>query len=176
MCRMVLFVFFFFQAEDGIRDIGVTGVQTCALPILQWRMLDVPGMERLTGAGVYYGAAMTEALSCRGEEVYVVGGANSAGQAAMHFSIYARQVVMLVRGDSLERSMSRYLIEQIRQTPNIRVDFNSSVAEVHGGEHLEEVSVYRSETGETGRVPANYLFIFIGAVPRTDWLAGVVER
>src|SRR3712207_7799377 len=85
MCRMVLFVFFFFQAEDGIRDIGVTGVQTCALPILQWRMLDVPGMERLTGAGVYYGAAMTEALSCKGEEVYVVGGANSAGQAAMHF-------------------------------------------------------------------------------------------
>ncbi|HEV2863688.1 MAG TPA: FAD-dependent oxidoreductase [Pyrinomonadaceae bacterium] len=143
---------------------------------VQWRMLDVPGMERLTGAGVYYGAAMTEALSCKGEEVYVVGGANSAGQAAMHFSAHARRVVMLVRGDSLERSMSRYLIEQIRQTPNIRVRFNSSVAGVHGGEHLEEVSVYCSETGETSRVPANYLFIFIGAVPRTEWLAGVVER
>jgi len=143
---------------------------------VQWRMLDVPGMGRLTGAGVYYGAAMTEALSCKGEEVYVVGGANSAGQAAMHFSVYARRVVMLVRGDSLERSMSRYLIEQITQTPNIRVDFNSSVAEVHGDEHLEEISIYCSETGETSRVPANYLFIFIGAVPRTEWLAGLVER
>jgi len=83
----------------------------------------------------------------------------------MHFSVYARRVVMLVRGDSLERSMSRYLIEQIRQTPNIRVDFNSSVAGVHGDGHLEEVAVYRSDTGETKRVPANYLFIFIGAVP-----------
>jgi thioredoxin reductase (NADPH) len=143
---------------------------------VQWRMLDVPGMERLTGAGVYYGAATTEALSCRGEEVYVVGGANSAGQAAMHFARFARRVVMLVRGPSLEKSMSRYLIDQIRQTPNIRVEFNSSVAEVHGGEHLEEVSVHCSESGETNRVPANYLFMFIGAVPRTDWLAGLVER
>ncbi|HYO62581.1 MAG TPA: FAD-dependent oxidoreductase [Pyrinomonadaceae bacterium] len=143
---------------------------------VQWRMLDVPGMEGLTGAGIYYGAAMTEAMSCRDEEVYVVGGANSAGQAAMHFANYARRVVMLVRGDSLEKSMSRYLIEQIRQTPNIRVEFNSRVAEVHGAEHLEAISVHCSESGETNRVPANYLFIFIGAVPRTDWLAGVVER
>ncbi|HEX8556900.1 MAG TPA: FAD-dependent oxidoreductase [Pyrinomonadaceae bacterium] len=143
---------------------------------VQWRMLDVPGMGRLSGAGVYYGAAMTEAMSCKGEEVYVVGGANSAGQAAVHFANYARGVVMLVRAPSLEKSMSRYLIEQIRQTPNIRVEFNSSVAAVHGGEHLEAVSVRRSGTGETERVAANYLFIFIGATPRTDWLAGVVER
>jgi len=143
---------------------------------VQWRMLDVPGMERLTGAGVYYGAAMTEAVSCKDEEVYVVGGANSAGQAAMHFANYARRVVMLVRGDSLERSMSRYLVDQIAQTPNISVELNSSVVGVGGGEHLEELSVYCSESGETNRVPANYLFIFIGATPRTDWLAGVVER
>jgi thioredoxin reductase (NADPH) len=143
---------------------------------VQWLRLDVPGMERLTGAGVYYGAAMTEALSCKDEVVYVVGGANSAGQAAMHFSNYARRVVMLVRGDSLEKSMSRYLIEQIRQTPNIRVEFNSSVAAVEGGEHLEAVSVFCSESGETNIMPANYIFIFIGAVPHTEWLAGLIER
>ena len=143
---------------------------------VQWRMLDVPGMDRLTGAGVYYGAAMTEALSCKGEDVYVVGGANSAGQAAMHFANYARRVVMLVRGSSLEKSMSRYLIDQIAQTPNIGVEFNTSVVEVHGEEHLEAVSIHCAESGETNRVPANYLFIFIGAVPRTDWLEGVVER
>jgi thioredoxin reductase (NADPH) len=143
---------------------------------VQWRMLDVPGMERLTGAGVYYGAAMTEALSCKGEEVYVVGGANSAGQAAIHFAQYARRVVMLVRGTSLKKSMSSYLIDQIRQTPNISVEFNTSVAEVHGDGHLEEVSIHCSESGETERVPANYLFIFIGATPRTEWLEGLVER
>lgn len=143
---------------------------------VQWRRLDVPGMERLTGAGVYYGAALTEALSCRDEEVYVVGGANSAGQSAMHFSQYARRVVMLVRGASLERSMSQYLIDQIRKTPNIRVELNSSVAEVHGDAHLEEVSVYCSDSGETNRVAANYLFIFIGAQPRTEWLGTLVER
>jgi thioredoxin reductase (NADPH) len=143
---------------------------------VQWRKLDVPGMERLTGAGVYYGAAMTEALSCRDEDVYVVGGANSAGQAAMHFSQYARRVIMIVRGDSLQRSMSQYLVEQIRKTPNIHVELNSYVAEVSGETHLEQVAVHCSESNETNRLPANYLFIFIGAQPRTEWLAGVVER
>jgi thioredoxin reductase (NADPH) len=143
---------------------------------VQWRKLDVPGMERLTGAGVYYGAAMTEALSCRDEDVYVVGGANSAGQAAMHFSQYARRVIMIVRGDSLQRSMSQYLVEQIRKTPNIHVELNSYVAEVNGETHLQQVAVHCSESNETNRLPANYLFIFIGAQPRTEWLAGVVER
>jgi thioredoxin reductase (NADPH) len=143
---------------------------------VQWRTLDVPGMERLTGAGVYYGAAMTEALSCQNEDVYVVGGANSAGQAAMHFSQYARSVVMIVRGDSLEKSMSQYLVDQIRKTPNIHVEFNSSVAEVHGEGHLEEVSLYCSDSDETNRVPANYLFIFIGAQPHTEWLDSLIER
>ena len=143
---------------------------------VQWRKLDVPGIERLTGAGVYYGAAMTEALSCRDEDVYVVGGANSAGQAAMHFAQYARRVVMLVRGGALEKSMSQYLVDQIRKTPNVHVELNSSVAEVHGASHLEEISVHCSETGETNKVPANYLFIFIGAQPRTEWLAGFIER
>jgi thioredoxin reductase (NADPH) len=143
---------------------------------VQWRKLDVPGVERLTGAGVYYGAAMTEALSCQNEDVYIVGGANSAGQAAMHFSQYARRVIMIVRGRRLEKSMSQYLVDQIRKTPNIHVELQSSVAEVHGQSHLEEVSIYCSESGETNRVSANYLFILIGAQPHTGWLAGVVER
>lgn len=143
---------------------------------VQWRTFGVPGMERLTGAGVYYGAAMTEALSCQDEEVYVVGGANSAGQAAMHFSRYARRVVMLVRGAALETSMSQYLVAQIRKTPNIHVELNSSVTAVEGERHLEQISITCSESGETRAVPANYLFIFIGAQPRTEWLAGLIER
>lgn len=143
---------------------------------VQWRKLDVPGVERLTGAGIYYGAAMTETMSCRDEDVYVVGGANSAGQAAMHFSKYARRVVMLVRGASLAASMSQYLIDQIKATPNIQVEFNSAVVEAHGEERLEAISVYCSESNETNTVPASSLFILIGAMPRTDWLADVVER
>ncbi|MCP9494495.1 MAG: FAD-dependent oxidoreductase [Pyrinomonadaceae bacterium MAG19_C2-C3] len=143
---------------------------------VEWRKLDVPGMERLYGAGVYYGAAMTEALSCKDEEVFVVGGANSAGQAAMHFAKYARRVVMLVRGDALEQGMSQYLVEQIKSTPNIKVELNSSVAEVHGDERLEAVSVHCAVSGETNRVPASYLFIFIGAQPHTRWLGETIER
>jgi thioredoxin reductase (NADPH) len=143
---------------------------------VQWRKLGVPGVERLTGAGIYYGAAMTEARSCQDEDVYVVGGANSAGQSALHFARYARRVTMIVRGDSLEKSMSQYLVDQIKKTPNIHFELNSSVAEVHGESHLEEVSIYCSASGETHRLPANYLFILIGAQPHTEWLAGVVER
>ena len=143
---------------------------------VQWRRMDVPGMDRLQGAGVYYGAAITEALSCKDQDVYVVGGANSAGQAAMYFAQYARSVVMLVRGDSLAKSMSQYLIDQIKQTANIRVELNSAVAEVHGGDRLESVSIHCSQSGNTETVPANYLFIFIGAMPHTEWLDGVVER
>lgn len=143
---------------------------------VQWRKLDAPGVDRLTGAGIYYGAAMTEAMSCRDEDVYIVGGANSAGQSAMYFSRYARRVVMLVRGASLAASMSQYLIDQIKQTENIRVEYNSSVTEAHGEEHLEAISVHCTESNETNRYPANSLFILIGATPHTDWLEGVVER
>ncbi len=143
---------------------------------VQWRKLDAPNVEKLTGAGIYYGAAMTEAMSCRDEDVYIVGGANSAGQAAMYFSNYARQVVMLVRGSSLNASMSQYLIDQIKQTPNIRVEYNSQIAEVHGDDHLEAISVFCSESGETNTHPASSLFILIGAMPHTNWLDGVVER
>lgn len=143
---------------------------------VQWRTLDVPGMERLHGAGVYYGAAMTEAIACKDEEVYIIGGANSAGQAAMGFAQYARRVVMLVRGESLAASMSQYLIDQIKQTPNITVEFNSSVTEVHGDERLEAITIKCSASGDSETLPASSLFIFIGAVPHTEWLDGVVAR
>jgi thioredoxin reductase (NADPH) len=143
---------------------------------VQWRRLDATGVDRLQGAGVYYGGGATEALSCKGETVYVVGAANSAGQAAMNFARYADRVVMLVRGDSLSRTMSQYLIDQIQQTPNIQLWMHASVADVHGDKHLEEISVLCSDTNKIERVPATAMFIFIGAMPRTDWLADVVER
>ena len=141
-----------------------------------WRKLDVPGIERLTGAGVYYGAAQTEAIACSGEEVYIVGGANSAGQAAMHFSKYAHKVTILVRGESLVKSMSQYLVEQISATDNIIVRVHSSVVEVKGETSLEAIAIADIVTGEKQTVSASSLFIFIGAQPRTDWLDGVVER
>jgi thioredoxin reductase (NADPH) len=143
---------------------------------VQWRRLDVPGVDKLQGAGIYYGGGATEALSCKGELVYVVGGANSAGQAAMNFARYADRVVILVRGASLSSTMSQYLIDQIKETPNIQLWAHASVVEVHGESHLEEISVLCSDTNKVERVPASAMFIFIGASPRTDWLAGVVER
>ena len=143
---------------------------------VQWRRLEAPGIDRLQGAGVYYGGGATEALSCKGEIVYVVGGANSAGQAAMNFSKYADRAVILVRGSSLASTMSQYLIDQIKATPNIQLWTHASVAEVHGESHLEEISVLCSDTNKVERVPASAMFIIIGALPRTDWLTNVVER
>jgi len=143
---------------------------------VQWRRLEAPGIDRLQGAGVYYGGGATEAISCAGETVYVVGGANSAGQAAMNFAKHAEKVFILVRGSSLSSTMSQYLIDQIKETPKIQVWAHASVAEVHGETHLEEISVMCSDTGKIERVPANSVFIFIGALPQTDWLAGIVER
>ncbi len=143
---------------------------------VQWRRLDAPGIDRLQGAGVYYGGGATEAFACKGEIIYVVGGANSAGQAAMNFARYAERVVMLVRGDSLSSTMSQYLIDQIKETPNIQVWAHASVAEAHGETHLEEISVLCSDTNKVERVPASAMFIFIGALPRTDWLGSLVER
>jgi thioredoxin reductase (NADPH) len=143
---------------------------------VQWRRLEAPGIDRLQGAGIYYGGGATEALSCKGEIVYVVGGANSAGQAAMNFAKYADRVVILVRGSSLANTMSQYLIDQIKETPNIQLWPHASVSEVHGETRLEEISVLCSDTNKVDRVPASAMFIFIGALPRTDWLADVVER
>ena len=143
---------------------------------VSYRKLDVPGAERLQGCGVYYGSAMTEGTSSKDEDVYIVGGANSAGQAAMYFSKYARRVVMLVRGASLSSSMSQYLIDQIKKTPNIQVETHSRVVEVLGENHVEALSIQCGESGKTETVPANLLSVFIGAEPNTDWLAGVVHR
>ncbi len=139
---------------------------------LSWKKLDIPGAERLQEAGVYYGAAMTEAQLCAGEDVYLVGGANSAGQAAVYFAQFARSVTILVRSDSLQKGMSQYLIDQIQQIENIRVETQSEVVEVHGEDHLESITILNSETGETKTVPTAALFIFIGAVPCTAWLRG----
>src|SRR6202048_523126 len=133
---------------------------------VQWRRLDAPGIDKLQGAGVYYGGGATEALSCEGEIVYVVGGANSAGQAAMNFARDAERVVILVRGTSLASTMSQYLIDQIQETPNIQLWAHASVAEAHGATHLEEISVLCSDTGKIERVPASAMFIFIGALDR----------
>ena len=143
---------------------------------VSWRRLTVPGIEKFAGAGVYYGAAQTEAAACKDDDVYVVGGANSAGQAAMYFSKYARKVRMLVRGESLTKSMSQYLIDQIDGTDNIEVLPFHSVVEAKGGDRLEAIVVKDSQTDEVKTFDTNSLFIFIGATPRTEWLDGVVER
>lgn len=143
---------------------------------VQWRKLDIPGVDRLQGAGVYYGAGTTEAMSCRDEDVYIIGGANSAGQAAMFFSKFAKRIVMLVRGASLNATMSQYLIDQIGKTENIQVEFQSSVVEALGGERLEQISILCGIGNKTTTVPASSLFIFIGALPNTEWLKDVVER
>jgi thioredoxin reductase (NADPH) len=143
---------------------------------VQWRRLDAPGVDRLQGAGIYYGGGSTEAISCKGETVYIIGGANSAGQAAMNFARYAKRVMMVVRGNSLGSTMSQYLIDQIKATPNIEIWAHACVAEVHGETHLEEVSVLCSDSNKIERVPVSSMFIFIGALPRTDWLGELVER
>ena len=140
------------------------------------RRLDVPGIEQLTGAGVYYGAALTEAAYYRGQDVFIVGGGNSAGQAAMYFSGYASRVYLIVRSSTLGVGMSHYLVEQIKATPNIEVKYNADVVEAFGKTRLEAICLQNRETGENQTLPGGAMFIFIGAVPRTDIVAGVVER
>ena len=141
-----------------------------------YRDLDAPGVAELSGRGVYYGSAATEAVACADRDVYIVGGANSAGQAASFFSRYAKSVTLVVRGDSLERGMSHYLIEQLRALANVSVRLCTVVDEAHGDEHLECLSLRHLPSGATERVQASHMFIFIGAQPRTDWLAGVLDR
>jgi thioredoxin reductase (NADPH) len=141
---------------------------------VSYRQLTAPGFETFTGKGIYYGAAMTEARSCRDQHVVVIGGANSAGQAAVHFSGFASRVTMLVRADGLAKSMSHYLIEQIAAIPNITVRTNAQVVGAEGNEHLESLCI-RDADG-TREEPVDATFVFIGASPRTDWLDGVVAR
>ena len=141
-----------------------------------WRMLDIPGIKELTGAGVYYGAALTEAAYYKGKHMVVVGGANSAGQGAMHFSRFASKVTMVVRGVSLNKSMSQYLIDQINATKNIEVLLRTNVIEVTGKDKVEKVVVKNIDTEKVETLDAAVIFIFIGAKPHSELVADVVER
>jgi thioredoxin reductase (NADPH) len=139
-----------------------------------YRALEAEGIEELTGRGVYYGSAATEAPECKGEHVYIVGGANSAGQAAVFFSRHAADVTILVRGASLEASMSHYLIEQLAAIDNVHVRTHITVVKAHGSEHLESLTL--CENGVTETVETGHLFVFIGAAPRTEWLGKTIQR
>jgi len=164
--------------QDGYKVLTLTDgseVKTRAVILttgVSYRTLEVPGMDRLSGAGVYYGAARTEARSCQEQDVYIVGGGNSAGQAAMYLATYARRVFILIRGESLAASMSAYLIEQIGQTENIELLPFAEIAEVCGTDHLEEVVVRRQ--GQLEQRPARALFVFIGAKPSTEWVCDTI--
>ncbi len=145
-----------------------TGVST--------RKLEVAGAEGMTGAGIYYGAALTEAAYYRDKHMCVIGGANSAGQGAMFFARYASQVSMLVRGSALEKGMSQYLVDQIYGTENIDVQTRTVVSAVHGTDRLQAVTTQNTETGEEHTIETPAMFVFIGAVPHTEMAAGIVER
>ena len=170
------------QVDDPYRSVELTdGTKLSAhalviAPGMSVRRLDVPGAEKLAGVGVYYGAALAEAANYRDQHVVVVGGANSAGQGAMFFARYARNVTMLVRGDSLQKSMSQYLVDQIADTDNIEVLLHTEVAEVIGETHLEAITLRKNPGSETETIPAAAVFIFIRTMPHTDVVAGVVER
>jgi thioredoxin reductase (NADPH) len=141
-----------------------------------YRQLDAPGLEEYTGRGVYYGSALTEAAACAGQDVYIVGGANSAGQAAAYLSRHAKSVTILVRSSSLERSMSYYLIKQIEGIPAITVRTCTEIIGAEGSDHLESLTLRNTANGSTEIVGAQLLFMFIGAAPCTEWLDGVVQR
>ncbi|WP_327131303.1 FAD-dependent oxidoreductase [Streptomyces sp. NBC_01343] len=143
---------------------------------VSYNRLEAPGADRFEGAGLYYGAATTESSACISQHVFIVGGANSAGQAAVHFAKYAARVTILVRAESLDASMSRYLIDEIDRTPNIEVRVRTTVVRLDGDDHLEQLTLHDATTGEDTPVPARFMFTFIGARPHTDWLSGVVER
>jgi thioredoxin reductase (NADPH) len=143
---------------------------------VSYRDLDAPGVAELTGRGVYYGSASTEAAACEGRDVHIVGGANSAGQAAVYFAQRAKSVTLVVRGDSLERTMSHYLIEQLRQIDNVSVRLSTVVTECCGDGHLEALMLRSTESQAIESVDSSHLFVFIGAEPQTDWLDGVLSR
>jgi thioredoxin reductase (NADPH) len=143
---------------------------------VSYRQLGASGLDRLTGRGVYYGSALTEAANCEDHDVYVVGGANSAGQAAAHLARHARSVTLLVRGRAIEDTMSYYLVQQLNQIKNLTIRTCTEVVEAHGDDHLERLVLRDNTTGTSEITDADYLFVFIGAAPRTDWLDGVVVR
>jgi thioredoxin reductase (NADPH) len=168
--------------REGYKVVTLSNGQTISAKALviatgvSYRQLDAPGVGELTGSGVYYGAAITEAIACKDEEVFIVGGANSAGQAAVYLAGHAQKVTILVRGRGLEDSMSRYLIDEIEKAPNIEVRPRTVVQEAIGTEHLERIRMRNVDSGAEETCDAAALFIFIGAAPRTDWLANVVYR
>ena len=154
----------------------LTSYAVLVAPGMEVRRLEAPGVEELTGVGVYYGAALTEGAMYRGQHVFVVGGANSAGQGAMFFSRYASQVTMLVRGGGLKTTMSRYLVDRIAETPNVEVLANTVVAGVRGIGRLEAITVRHTATGAEQELAAGAMFIFIGQAPRTGIVADLVQR
>jgi len=143
---------------------------------VSYRKVHAPGLDELTGRGVYYGSALTEASACAGQDVYIVGGANSAGQAALYLSRHAKSVTLLIRGPALEKSMSYYLITRIADTPNISVRTCTEIIGASGQDHLESLTLRDTAHGTAETVPAQWLYLFIGAEPLTDWLDGVVAR
>jgi thioredoxin reductase (NADPH) len=143
---------------------------------VSYRQLTAPGLASLTGRGVFYGSSLTEAASCKGQDIYIVGGANSAGQAAVYLARHARSVTLCVRGQSLRQSMSHYLIQQIAGIGEISVRTGTEVAAAHGTDHLDRLTLRDAATGSTQDVDTEWLFVFIGAAPLTDWLDGVVTR
>lgn len=143
---------------------------------VSYRRLEAPGFADLVGRGVYYGAGVAEAQRMRDQDVYIVGGANSAGQAAVYFSHFARSVTLLVRADRLEKSMSHYLIDQIARIPTIRVRTQCEVVAVAGDDHLDTITIADRAAGTQTDAPANYLFVLIGAYPHTEWIGDSVAR
>jgi thioredoxin reductase (NADPH) len=156
------------QQIDAHAVILATGVS--------YRRLTAPGVDEFAGRGVYYGSALSEAPGCAGQDIYIVGGANSAGQAAVYFSRYAKSVTMLIRGPSLAASMSHYLIQQIEAIPNITVQTCTEIVQGHGTDHLEGLTLRHNVTGAEEKVQTGSVFVFIGAAPRTDWLDGTTIR
>ena len=170
------------RREDNLLRIFLSGdVEiTCNSLIIavgvRYQLLDVPNAERLTGAGVFYGAAMTEGLRCKDKEVYIVGGANSAGQAAMFFSRFASNVNLIVRADTIRKRMSHYLVEEIHQQPNINILVNSKIVSVQGDRYLSSIDIRNLKSGIASNIPADNLFLLIGGVPCTECLSGIFVR
>ncbi|WP_210521157.1 FAD-dependent oxidoreductase [Hymenobacter terricola] len=171
-----------FRAGQGHHELVLDGdevVRARAVVLatgVDWRRLAVPDIDRFLGCGVYYGAARTEALRVQGQSVFLIGGGNSAGQAALFFSSYARQVTVLLRKADLRGTMSQYLIDQLATKPNIRIDGHCEVVAVEGRQHLEAITVLNHHTQEQTRYPTSALFVCIGADARTQWLPDTVAR
>jgi thioredoxin reductase (NADPH) len=171
-----------FETRGPVRAVILSGggeIEARALIVatgVSYRRLDAPGADTLVGRGVYYGASAAEALQTAGQDVYVIGAANSAGQAALNFARHAKRVVLLVRGEALEETMSAYLIRRISGSDNVEVRFRTEVVAAYGSSHLEQLTLVDRAAESEEEVDASWLFAFIGASPHTDWLGDTVER